>query len=105
MNNSDGCLKWTIGMICWWIFCGICLHFDICPMTPILWCVAIVIGIIFAFGIGVTIKEKRDAKNEKKRRLMLDLKYEKLKKKYPRATDVFFGKDKYLSEKTYYKQE
>ena len=105
MNNSDGCLKWTIGMICWWIFCGICLHFDICPMTPILWCVAIVIGIIFAFGIGVTIKEKRDAKNEKKRRLMLDLKYEKLKKKYPRATDVFFGKDKYLSEKTYYKPE
>ena len=60
MNNSDGCLKWTIGMICWWIFCGICLHFDICPMTPILWCVAIVIGIIFAFGIGVKKKEKRD---------------------------------------------
>ncbi len=105
MNNSDGCLKWTIGMICWWIFCGICLHFDICPMTPILWCVAIVIGIVFAFGIGVTIKEKRDAKNEEKRRFILDLKYEKLKKKYPRATDVFFGKDKYLSEKTYYKPE
>lgn len=105
MNNSDGCLKWGLGMIGWWIFCGICLHFDICPMTPVLWCVAIVIGIIFVFGIGVTIKEKRDAKNEKKRRLMLDLKYEKLKKKYPRATDVFFGKDKYLSEKTYYKPE
>ena len=105
MNDSDGCLKWTIGMIGWWIFCGICLHFDICPMTPILWCVAIIIGVIFAFGIGVTIKEKRDAKKEEKRRFILDAKYERLKKKYPRATAIFFREEKYFSNKNYYKPE
>lgn len=105
MNNSDGCLKWALGMIGWWIFCGICLHFDICPMTPILWCVAIIIGVVFAFGIGVTIKEKRDAKKEEKRRFILDAKYERLKKKYPRATAIFFREEKYFSNKNYYKPE
>lgn len=92
MNDSDGCLKWAVGMIGWWIFCGICLHFDICPITPILWCVAAFLSIIFAFGIGVTIKEKRDAKKKEKRRQTLKKKYEYLKAKYPHATREFFGK-------------
>ena len=104
MNDSDGCLKWAVGMIVWWIFCGICLHFDICPITPILWCVAAFLSIIFAFGIGVTIKEKRDAKKEEKRRQTLKKKYEYLKAKYPHATREFFGKKDY-GEPAYYEPE
>lgn len=106
MNNSNDSLKWTISivyMIGWWIFCGICLYLDIFPMTPIVCCVAIVIGVILAFAIkvAITIKEKIDAKKKIKkieRRIIADRKFEELKKKYPNAAAYFFEKGYYCPE-------
>ena len=106
MNNSNDYIKWTISivsMIGWWIFCGICLYLDIFPMTPIVCCVAIVIGVILAFAIivAITIKEKIDAKKKIKkieRRIIADRKFEELKKKYPHAAAYFFGKGYYCPE-------
>ena len=123
MNNSNNSQKWTIGANCmvgWWIFCGICLYFDIFPMTPIVCCVAIVIGIILAFAIIVTITiiEAKKKREETNRRFILDIKYEKLKKKYPHAVAYYFREEKhpramvtsqeeekYFSNKNYYKPE
>lgn len=89
-------------------------------MTPIVCCVAIVIGVILAFAIivAITIIDAKKKREETNRRFILDIKYEKLKKKYPHAVAYYFREEKhpramvtfleeenYFSNKNYYKPE